>query len=219
MHVLILYISQVTQDEGVKEALQGVQQGARKAPFSRVLDPRCHPAQFLVPAFRSHFMSLKVRARQSGGRVGGRSCFGQGASGSFHFTFFFLRSGEAQKEKKEKHTKRGKHQKTKLTLYDDSRAIIRPIFSLVHLTRDQGQKQKVTGVGVWCGRGENENSPYPRTLAPKPPETRRSKNTPVGSLLPRGFAKHNRRGVGGNSHSHTRRYARTDTRIFTHAKR
>lgn len=72
------------------------------------------PAQFLAPAFRLHFMPLKVRARQSGGRVGGRSCFGQGASGSFHFTFFFLSSGEAQKEKK-KSTQKGENTKKQIS--------------------------------------------------------------------------------------------------------
>lgn len=52
--MLISRVSQVTQDEGVKKALQGVQQGARKAPFSRVLDLQCHPTQFLAAALRLH---------------------------------------------------------------------------------------------------------------------------------------------------------------------
>jgi hypothetical protein len=55
--------AQITEDEGVKEALQGVQQGARKAPFPRVLDPHCHETQFLASALRPHFVQFQKRAR------------------------------------------------------------------------------------------------------------------------------------------------------------
>lgn len=61
--MLISRVSQVTQDEGVKKALQGVQQGARKAPFSRVLDLPCHPTQFLAWALRLHFVPFQELAR------------------------------------------------------------------------------------------------------------------------------------------------------------
>lgn len=143
-HVLILRISQVTQDEGVKEALQGVQQGARKAPFPRVLDPRCDPAQFLAPAFRWHFHVI-AGPGEAIGRASGRAIVVRSRGVRFIlFYSFFLSSGEAQKEKKKSTQKGGKHKK------NNSRSMT---------TRERSSVQSVRS-SVWRGtRGKSKKLP------------------------------------------------------------
>ena len=142
-------------------------------------------------------------------------CFGRGASVPFHFIFLFsLSCGEAQKEKKKNMPKKKKD----LTLYDDSRAIIRPIRSSIWRVT-MGKSKKVTGVAVWCGMGEVENSPYPRTLALKNPQKHAETRTPLSDRISHVDLQNTADGGWWDiSHTHTHthgdRHARRHTNLY-----
>lgn len=186
-------------------------QGTLPPSTRSMLPPSSIPGQGLPIAISC---DCRLRRGDRAGRRAGDRVSVEGRQVHFISFSFSLKSGEAQKRKK--HTKRKKNQK--FTLYDDSRAIIRPIRSLVHLARDRGKSKK--SYQGWCvvWKGDNENSPYPRNQAPKPQKHAETR-TPLSDrfshvdlqIITDG-------GLVGNL-AHTRICARTRAQIFIYAKR
>jgi hypothetical protein len=152
--------------------------------------------------------------------VSGRAGDGASVEGrQFHFISFSfsLSCGEAQKEKQKNIPKKKRISRSMTTRERLSVQSVRSSIWRVTMRKSK----KVTGVGVWCGMGEDENSPYPRTLALKPPQKHAETRTPLSERISHVDLQNTADGGWweiSHTHTHMATGTRADTRIFTNAK-
>lgn len=104
-----------------------------------------------------------------------------------------------EKEKSTQKQTKEEEKNQKFALYDDSRAIIRPIRSLVHLARDRGKSKKVTR--VWKGR--EWKLTLPTDFSTRTPDTRRNENPLSDRLFHVDLQNTTDGGLAGNLTTHT----------------